>query len=274
MNPSLVTASLVLAAGRGSRMQGFSGNKTLLPLEPAATPFQGRSPLLCHILVHLPSGPKAIVVHHCKEDVMRTTRDFGVVYCEQPTLNGTGGALLAARPFLVQSAWDVLLITMGDVPLLRPETCRRLLAGLEHNHLVVLGFKPTAKKRYGVLDFAGEQVRGIIEWQYWNRMPAEDQRRLTVCNAGIYAVRRADLLAYLPVLAAHPHTVQKRIDGVPVEVKEFFLTDLVAYLHRDGLPVGCVLAGDADEVMGIDDLESLQRAQDLFRARQAPRSVA
>ncbi len=35
-------ASIVMAAGRGSRMQGYAGNKTLLPLVAGQTPFTGR----------------------------------------------------------------------------------------------------------------------------------------------------------------------------------------------------------------------------------------
>ena len=34
----------------------------------------------------------------------------------------------------------------------------------------------------------------------------------------------------------------------------------------DGLPVGYVIAEDEEEVMGIDDLSSLIKAQDIFRA--------
>jgi len=32
------TASLILAAGRGTRMTGYEGNKTLLPLIPTESP--------------------------------------------------------------------------------------------------------------------------------------------------------------------------------------------------------------------------------------------
>ena len=64
------TASLILAAGRGSRMKEFHGSKTLLPLIPRESPYKGDRPIILEILNNLPSGPKAVVVNHRKEDVI------------------------------------------------------------------------------------------------------------------------------------------------------------------------------------------------------------
>ncbi|MCF8129902.1 MAG: NTP transferase domain-containing protein, partial [Deltaproteobacteria bacterium] len=61
------TASIILAAGRGSRMKSYGGSKTLLPLIQGASPYSGRRPILPHIIENLPPGPKAVVVHHKKE---------------------------------------------------------------------------------------------------------------------------------------------------------------------------------------------------------------
>ena len=90
-----------MAAGKGSRMIGFEGNKTLLPLVPEYSPFKGTHPILLHILDNLPPGPKALVVHHGKKDVLEATKAMNLSYCEQPALNGTGGALFAAKPFFL-----------------------------------------------------------------------------------------------------------------------------------------------------------------------------
>jgi bifunctional UDP-N-acetylglucosamine pyrophosphorylase/glucosamine-1-phosphate N-acetyltransferase len=76
----MIVASIILAAGRGSRMKGYEGNKTLLPLIPGEPLFTGKNPMLIHILQSLPEGPKALVVHHKKEEVRATTRSFRVTY--------------------------------------------------------------------------------------------------------------------------------------------------------------------------------------------------
>ena len=194
------TASLILAAGRGSRMTGFEGNKTLLPLVPTVSSFKGDQLILLHILNMLPPGPKAAVVNHKKEDVIRITRSLSLSYCEQPMLNGTGGALIAAKKFLESLGCDRLIVTMGDVPLVRRTTYLKLVGGLKDHALMILGFHPLDKKQYGVLEMDKMDVTRIIEWKYWKDYPLERQRQLQTCNSGIYAAGRTDLLHYLGIL--------------------------------------------------------------------------
>jgi bifunctional UDP-N-acetylglucosamine pyrophosphorylase/glucosamine-1-phosphate N-acetyltransferase len=257
------TASIILAAGRGSRMKDFGGNKTLLPLLPKASAFDGDRTILLEILRDLPPGPKAVVVNHKKEEVIEATRGLGLTYCEQPELNGTGGALLAAKGFLKKQKCPSVVITMGDVPFVRKKTYGALLAKLEDNALAVLGFRPESKKRYGMLRLDRNRVREIIEWRYWNEYPEEVKKTLEICNSGIYAAKREELLRYLPVLASRPHRVQKQIDGELSEVEEFFITDLVEYMNEEGGKVGYEVA-DEMEVMGVDDVVALKRAQKIF----------
>ena len=267
LGKDLKTASLILAAGRGSRMTGFEGNKTLLPLTAEGSPLEGKQPILSHILDSLPPGPKAVVINHKKEDVINATRSLGLTYCEQPLLNGTGGALLAAKGFLESRDHDQLIITMGDVPFVKNSTYRNLLKGLKYSNMMVLGFRPVEKKEYGMLEIDGDNVRRIVEWKYWRTYPGERQKELEVCNSGIYAARKNDLIQYLHILGKRPHTVLKERDGKMFEVEEFFITDLVELMHKDGLKIGIVIAEDENEVMGVDDLPSLIKAQDVFKGR-------
>ena len=259
------TASIILAAGRGSRMKGYGGNKTLLPLIPEVSPFSGEQPILFHIIENLPPGPKAVVVNHKKDDIRKATRHLGIRYCEQPTLNGTGGALLAAMPFLKSRDYERLVITMGDVPFVAPKTYSKLLSSLKTHDLVVLGFIPHDKKQYGVLEIREGQVRKIIEWKYWKNDPEEKQQALPICNSGIYAVKKGSLLSSLSVLASRPHVVQKEINGVVYDQEEFFITDLVEYMAQEGHRIGYIIAGDENEVMGIDDLSALLKAQEIYQ---------
>lgn len=259
-----ITASLIFAAGKGSRMKGYEGNKTLLPLVPEKDLFSGRIPILIRIIENLPPGPKALVVNHRKDDVIKATNSFDLTYCEQPVLNGTGGAMLAAIDFIKDTEYDYLLVTMGDTPLVKSSTFTALLARLEENDLVVLGFRPDDKKNYGVLETENGRIKRIIEWKYWSRYSDRDQKRLTICNAGIYAARKEDLLKYLELLSRNPHTVIKEREGKQVQIKEYFITDMIELMHRNGLEIGYEVAEDEDEVMGVDDVESLKRAQELY----------
>jgi len=258
------TASLILAAGRGSRMKEYSGSKTLLPLVPGSSPLTGTRPIILEILKNLPPGPKAVVVNHKKEDVIKATKGYDLTYCEQPVLNGTGGALMAARQFLEEQPCHQLIITMGDVPLVRRKTYMGLIENLEGKSLTILGFRTKDRKQYGVLEIEGAQVHKIIEWKYWKTYSMERQEALQVCNSGIYAAKRDALLRYLSILAKKPHVVQKQINGRPTPVEEYFITDLVEYMCDDGLPVGYVI-GEEDEVMGVDDMPAIRKAQALFQ---------
>ncbi|MBW2063641.1 MAG: NTP transferase domain-containing protein [Deltaproteobacteria bacterium] len=266
METSTEIASIVFAAGKGTRMEGFHGNKTLLPLVPGPSPYQGSYPILIHILRQLPAGPKALVVNHESESVIAATKDFDLTYCFQPLLNGTGGALLCARDFLESIKTPQVIITMGDVPNVRATTYLSLAQGLEQASLVILGFRPKDKKKYGVLETQGGMVRRIIEWEYWRQYPKERQDALKICNSGIYAAGRDDLLQYFPLLKKRPHKVRKERNGKVLEIQEFFITDLVELMAQDGLSVRYVLARDEREVSGVDDLTGLRRAQEIFRA--------
>ncbi len=262
------TASLVLAAGRGSRMKGFDGSKTLLPLIPEESPYKGKRPILLEILDNLPSGQKAVVVNHKKEDVIKATEDYDLTYCDQSVLNGTGGALLAARKFLEDLNSEYLIITMGDVPLVRKTTYQGLITDLKDNSLSILGFRPEDKKQYGVLQTENNQVIKIIECKYWKEFTEEKQAELQICNSGIYATKTSKLLHYISVLESRPHIVRKEIGGKLTEVEEYFITDIVEYMCNDGLPVGYVI-GNEDEVMGIDDLAAITKAQELFKGTKS-----
>ena len=260
-------ASIIMAAGRGSRMTGYEGNKTLLPLLPGSSIFEGSHPILLYLLENLPVGQKALIVNHCKKDVIAATRNLDITYCEQPVLNGTGGAILAARSFIESLPCSKFIITMGDVPFVQKATYMQLVLHLETFDLVILGFCPDDKKQYGVLETRGDFVRKITEWKYWKDYPEEKQAALTICNSGIYAVKKKALEKYLPVMASRPQIVHKEINGKTTPIEEFFITDLIEYMVEDGQSVGYLLAQNESETMGIDDHTALQKAQAIFKAR-------
>ena len=144
---------------------------------------------------------------------------------------------------------------MGDVPLVRRTTYERITDRLDESSFVVLGFRPSQKRQYGVLEIDRDRVTRITEWKYWKDYPPEKQARLRICNSGIYAANRAHLMPYLDLLASRPHRVHKVIDGEPRE-----------FMANDGHRVAFELASDETEVMGVDDLQALMEAQASFRA--------
>ncbi len=259
-------ASIVFAAGKGTRMTGYTGNKTLLPLIPEKSPFEGGRPLIREVLDNLPPGQKGIVVNHCADEVRKATSAHGIEYIHQPETNGTGGALLAARPFLEKISTQYLIITMGDVPLIRRETYRLLIQRLASCDMSLLAFTPAHPARYGMLEMEGERVAGIVEWKYWSDpevFPPQRREKLKYCNAGVYAADRSVLLEYMAKLEEHPHEVVKLREGRETVIREYFLTDIAGMMHADGLSVSMIAAAE-DEVTGVDTPESLEAVQRMY----------
>ena len=257
-------ASIIFAAGFGSRIKNFSGNKTTLPLKPGTNPFEGECPIILEIIRNLPRGPKALVVHHRKDEVIKITHDMDIFYCHQPVPDGTGGALIAARDFLEKTDQNNLIITMGDVPFVRETTYRKLIGRLGDQDLVILGFEPRDRAQYGALEIENNSVKKIHEWRYWKGYPLERQNGLKIFNSGIYAARRSVVIEYLDKLEQKPHEVEKERNGRTMVVKEYFITDLVELINNDRNEVGFVVAEDENEVRGIDTFEDLILAQGLF----------
>lgn len=246
-------------------MEGYSGNKTLLPLISRASLFQGERMILIEALENLPPGEKAVVVNYKKEDVIAATRLFNATYCDQPITNGTGGALIAATDFLKKTRHDKVIVTMGDVPLIKKSTYRRLLSALANNAMVVLGFKPKDKAQYGALELMGDRALRITEWKYWKDYPSARQAELTVFNTGVYAYKTSTLLHYIDLLKDKPHIVEKVSDGKKIIIEEFFITDLIEMMADDGLNVGFILVDDEIEAMGVDTPSALKIVQSHFQ---------
>ncbi len=257
-------ASLVFAAGRGTRMKGYPGNKTLLPLIPAKSPYEGARPLIREVLDNLPPGPEGNRGQlPRRNEVRRATEGPGISFIHQPVINGTGGALLAAHSFLDSADADRVIITMGDVPLIQSATYSRLIHLLDRYELALLGFECKDRANYGMIETDGERVKGIVEWKYWKDFPLERQSGLKYCNAGVYAARRTTLLRYMVRMAERPHEVRKLRDGAWLTIKEYFLTDLAEMMNGDGLLVA-MTSVPQEEATGVDSPESLLVVQKLY----------
>ena len=265
MMKEVSAASIILAAGYGSRMKGYSGNKILLPLLPESDPYEGEHPIIYEVIKNLPKGPKVLVIHHKKEEIIEATRDLGVLYCDQAIPNGTGGALIAAQEFLEQVDQEYCIITMGDIPFVRKTTYHTLIHNLKDQDLVVLGFMPENRAQYGIVEIENGSVQRVTEWKYWKNYPLEIQRRFEVFNSGIYVAKRLILLTYLKELKRRPHRVEKERNGQMIVFNEYFITDLVELMSNDRCKVGFNLVDEEQEVMGIDTRDDLVLAQALFR---------
>ncbi|ADG89849.1 bifunctional UDP-N-acetylglucosamine diphosphorylase/glucosamine-1-phosphate N-acetyltransferase GlmU [Thermobispora bispora] len=242
-------AVLVLAAGEGTRMK----SKTPKVLHEIC----GRA-LVDHVLAAagaLDPERLIVVIGHGREQVADHLAaewpEARHVVQEKP--NGTGHAvrtvLEAEGPIT-----GTIIVTCGDTPLLRTET----LAGLlerhqrEGNAVTVLTAEVPDPTGYGrIVRGPGGAVLRIVE----EKDATPEERAIREVNSGVYAFDGAVLADAL-----------RRVGTANAQGEEY-LTDAVAILREDGLRVGAHVAGDHQEIEGVNDRVQLAAARRILNDR-------
>ena len=245
-------AALILAAGMGTRM------KSALP--KVMHPLAGR-PMINHLMASLGAVPvdKAVVVigpGPAMEAVAEAVAPAETAVQKEPL--GTGHAALAAADALAGFDGPVLILFGAD-PLIPPETMRAMAERLDGEvAVVVLGMRPDDVTGYGrlVTGDDGALLR-IVE----HRDASADERRITLCNAGVMAVEGATLFDLL--------------DGVGTDNAkgEYYLSDIVAIARERGL-VCAVVEGHGDDLPGIDSRADLAAVEALVQDRLRAAAMA
>ena len=238
--------AIVLAAGEGTRMRS-SRAKVLHAIA-------GRS-LLAHVLLAVKGAgttATAVVVGSGSDAVAAEAKRVlpkAEVFV-QPERRGTAHAVLAARSALAKGADDILVI-FGDTPLISATTLSRLRDALHHGASVaVLGFRAADPTGYGRLITQGHRLVAIRE----DKDASEEERKITLCNGGLMALRGEVALDILDRIEDHNAK------------REFYLTDAVAIADRMALEA-VVLETQEDEVRGINTKAQLADAEDAMQWR-------
>ncbi|WPY96247.1 bifunctional UDP-N-acetylglucosamine diphosphorylase/glucosamine-1-phosphate N-acetyltransferase GlmU (plasmid) [Limimaricola variabilis] len=240
------TALIVLAAGRGTRM-----NSDL----PKVLHKIGQSPLLHHAMaagMALEPSRMIVVAGHGAEAVERAATDFdeGIVTVRQETQDGTGHAVMQARAALDGFSGDAIVL-YGDTPFIRPETLEAMLAARGRADVVVLGFEAADPGRYGRLVTQGDTLERIVEFK-----DADDATRaITLCNSGVIAASAETLFALLDRV------------GNDNASGEYYLTDIVGLAREAGLTAEVVRCDEA-ETLGINTRAELAAAEAAFQSRR------
>ena len=233
--------ALILAAGKGTRM-GSDLAKVLHILNG--------KPLLYYSLVAAKeAGAEKIVavIGHQADKVREEFADSGCIFVEQKPQLGTGHAVLQAKDVLADYK-GLTVILCGDVPLLKSATIKSLVDNhLTHSAVVsVLTTIPPPPHAYGriVKDDKGNVLK-IVE----HKDATEDEKKIGEINTGIYCVDTKFLFNALGKITDNN------------QQREYYLTDIVEIACREGQKVKSFIASDYIEVMGINTLEELSRAE-------------
>ena len=234
---------VILAAGEGKRM------KSALPkvLQPIAG-----QPMLAHVVAAARAlDPAAIhVVYGHGGEAVRTAFEGadGLDWAEQAERLGTGHAVQQAMPAVPDGAR--VLVLYGDVPLIRAETLRHLLAA--PGRLAVLVADLADPTGYGrVVRDAEGRVAAIVE----QKDASEEQLRIRTVNTGIIVADANALRGWLQ------HLSNDNAQG------EYYLTDVFAQAAAEFTPAEMVHVADAIETEGANDPWQLAQLERAFQLR-------
>ncbi len=245
---NIPVTSLILAAGLGTRMRSERakvlhrvGGRTLVEWVISAL---GEAGVERHI----------VVVGHQADEVRALCAAPGVSFALQTDQKGTGHAAQCARDQL-PAGDEVVLVTVGDAPLVLPETYRAMLDHRRERDAdaTILTAFPPDPTGYGrvVHDEAGRVLR-IVE----HRDATEVERAVGEVNSGIYAFRASRLQSSLDRL---------RPDN---DQGELYLTDTIATIAADAGAVHAIAADDPDELMGINTRAQMAEAGRVLIGRK------
>ncbi|RYH03090.1 bifunctional UDP-N-acetylglucosamine diphosphorylase/glucosamine-1-phosphate N-acetyltransferase GlmU [Salipiger sp. IMCC34102] len=247
----MATALIVLAAGKGSRMNSDLP-KVLHPI--------GAAPLLVHALDAggtLDPDRTVVVTGHGAEAVERTAARFDdrIVTVRQDAQLGTAHAVAQARPALDGFDGDAVVL-YGDTPFIEPATLEAMKAARADHDIVVLGFEAADPGRYGRLVMEGDSLQAIVEYKDADAAT----RALTLCNSGVICADAKTLFSLIEAV------------GNDNASGEYYLTDIVGLARARGLSAGVVTCAEA-ETLGINTRAELAAAEAAFQARKRARAI-
>ena len=237
-------AVIILAGGKGTRMKS-SLAKVLLPL--------AGHPLL-HYTLDLSSKlnpvQTIVVVGHQADQVQQAFADRGVEFVLQHEQLGTGHAAKQAKEKL-ENFKGLVLVLCGDMPLIRPDTLLEMVAGHRAS-----GAKCTVLtlKSDGLHDF-GRIIRdekGLILKIVEFKDASDVEKKVDEFNSGVYCF---DSGLFFKAL--------EHVDSNNAQ-NEYYLTDTIEYLVRKRYPVQATQTQNANEILGINSPDDLNRAERLL----------
>ncbi|MXR68856.1 bifunctional UDP-N-acetylglucosamine diphosphorylase/glucosamine-1-phosphate N-acetyltransferase GlmU [Shewanella sp. JBTF-M18] len=236
---------VILAAGKGTRMRSDL-------------------PKVLHPIAHKSMVQHVIdTAHQLGSEAIQLVYGYGADKLKarlgEQTLNwvlqaeqlGTGHAVAQANDNISDD--DTVLILYGDVPLIQASTLEALLAARDDKGLAILTVNLPDPTGYGRIVREAGKVVGIVEQKDAN----EEQLKINEINTGIMAAPGKQLKAWLGQLSSD------NAQG------EYYLTDIVAMAHRDGVSITTAQPASAIEVEGANNRVQLAQLERAYQARAA-----
>ncbi len=240
------TAAIILAAGKGTRLQAVTKNKVVFKI--------GDKPMVVHTVDNLLRAgiSQLIAVVGFKAETVRQALGSKVEYAVQDPPQGTGDAAKVGAQLLRADIDSVLIVSGDDSAFYSPQLYQQMITQLYQQDvdivlLTLIKDNPTGLGRI-VRDQQGH-VKKIVEEKV--ATPAEKQ--IKEINTSMYCVRKDFLLQALPEIKRNPVS------------QEFYLTDIVEIANRHGKKVAPMLLDDERYWHGVNTRQDWQAAQQKYR---------
>ena len=239
---------VILAAGKGTRMKSDIA-KVLHRV--------GGKCMITHVIECArniaPDNVHVVVGYQANEVKREINRSFKVRFAVQEKLLGTGDAVKAAIPGLKSEIKDVLVLC-GDVPLIQESTLKNMV----ENHQ-----KTQAKLSVLAIDLEDPTGYGrIVQDEHSNMVcireeadANEYEKKIKTINTGIYCFDKKFLISVIDEIK--PENNQA----------EYYLTDVVEIAQKRHEKIVVISMNDPGQVMGVNTLEELEKAEDLIQQR-------
>jgi bifunctional UDP-N-acetylglucosamine pyrophosphorylase/glucosamine-1-phosphate N-acetyltransferase/UDP-N-acetylglucosamine pyrophosphorylase len=242
------TAVIILAAGKGTRMKSDKAKVLHSLLD---------KPMILYVLAAasriVPVKRMILVVGHQANAVKDVVKAYPLCVAHQAQQLGTGHAIMCAIPFLADHIRNVVIMC-GDVPLVQPDTIRRLLQKhiADHNDLTLMATHLDNPAGYGRIQIDNNyRMVDIIE----EADATDKQKKISLVNAGIYCVS-TDFIKH-----AIQTITNDNVQG------EYYLTDIVKIGFQQKKRLGIFVGENSDEFKGINTPQDLAVAQELLKTR-------
>jgi bifunctional UDP-N-acetylglucosamine pyrophosphorylase/glucosamine-1-phosphate N-acetyltransferase len=193
-----------------------------------------------------------VVYGHGGDAVRAAVRDSDLRWSLQAEQLGTGHAVMQAMPNVADD--ELVLVLYGDVPLVRADTLRQLIAAAGAKSMSLLTVLLDNPQGYGrIVRNARGAIQKIVEQKDANKA----QLRIREGNSGIMAVPAKLLRRWLVKLK------NANAQG------EYYLTDVIAMAVKDKVKVTPLIAATLAEVLGVNDKVQLAELEAMHRAERA-----
>lgn len=234
---------IILAAGKGTRMNNPDLPKVLVPLKG--------KPVISYILDTLAESSfqaPAIVVGYL-EDKVRAALGPAYTYVTQAEQLGTGHAIAVCEEDL-RGKSEVLLVMCGDMPLLTLEAMEQLVSEHQRSGAVLslstLHTDNPAFYNFGrIIRDENGNVAAIREY----KDASEEERAIKEVNPGLYCFSDAWVWNAL-----------RKIDRANAQ-GEYYITDLLAIAVEEGQTVASVEMDSWQQTLGINTPEQLAEVE-------------